>query len=108
MTTTDRMELLRKVIADFGEGGQAKVAQIIGKSDSCISQILSGTYKGSSDNVLQLVEEHFGGSTVICPILGEIPLKKCADNRRRPFAATNPLRVRLWRACKTCDQGGKK
>lgn len=105
MTTPDRMELLRKTVAEIG---QAEVARIIGKSDSAISQILSGKYQGSADNILQLVEEHFGASTVTCPILGQIPLKRCADNRRRPFAATNPLRVTLYKACKDCPHGGKR
>lgn len=105
MTLTDRMDLLRKKVEELG---QAEVARRIGKSPSSVCQILSGEYKGSPDNILQLIEEHFGQSTVQCPILGEIPLKRCAENRRRPFAATNPTRVRLWKACKDCDQGGKR
>jgi len=102
MTQPDRMELLRRVVA---EHGQAEVARRIGKSDSAVCQVLSGKYQGSTENILQRVEEVFGQSTVVCPIVGEISLGKCAENRKRPFAATNPTRVALFRACPKC--GGK-
>jgi hypothetical protein len=42
------------------------------------------------------------GVSIDCPIIGEIPLNICVDNQSRPFAATNPMRVRLHRACKAC------
>lgn len=101
MTQHDRMDLLRAKVAELG---QAEVARRIGKSDSAICQVLAGNYKGNPDNILALVEEQFGSATVNCPVLGEIPLKRCAENRRRPFAATNPTRVRLYRACKECKR----
>ncbi len=102
MTTTDRMQLLREKCAEFG---QAEVARRLGYSPSAINQALKGAYQGSLDNLLTRVEEIFGTSTVICPVLGEISLRKCSENRKRPFAATNPLRVQLYRQCKKC--GGK-
>jgi cyanate lyase len=101
MTQPDQMDLLRRKVAELG---QADVARRIDRSDSCISQIMSGKYQGNPDAVLALVEEQFGGSTVRCPVLGEIPLKRCAEIRKRPFAATNPTRVQLWRACKECKR----
>lgn len=101
MTHPDLMELLRQ---KCGELGQAEVARRLDKSDSAISQVLSGKYQGSPENILQRVEEVFGGTTVDCPILGQISLSKCAEHRRRPFAATNPTRVALYRACKGCDR----
>ncbi|MBT0666377.1 helix-turn-helix transcriptional regulator [Geobacter pelophilus] len=100
MTRPDRMDLLKRMVAQHG---QANVARRIGKSAAAICQILSGDYKASPDAILDLVEEAFGQTTVHCPLLGEIPLKKCSDNRNRPLIATNPLRVKIWRACKECD-----
>jgi transcriptional regulator with XRE-family HTH domain len=88
-----------------GKLGQAEVARRLGYSPSAINQVIHGNYKGDATAILTKVEEIFGKTTIICPILGEITLGKCADNRKRPFAATNPIRVRLYRACKTC--GGK-
>jgi transcriptional regulator with XRE-family HTH domain len=93
------MQLLRDTCARLT---QAEVARRIKYKDSTVSQILSGTYGGSPDIVLQRVEEVFGSTTVLCPVLGEISLGKCADNRKRPLIATSPLNVQLWRACKEC------
>ncbi|MDW7643413.1 MAG: helix-turn-helix transcriptional regulator [Desulfuromonadales bacterium] len=100
MTQADRMTLLRQKVE---EKSQAQVARELGYSGAAISQALSGKYQGDLTNLLNKVEEVYGASTVVCPVLGEIVLGKCAEHRRRPFAATNPLRVRLYRACKNCD-----
>jgi hypothetical protein len=54
--------------------------------------------------VLQRVVEVYGGLSVVCPILGDIPLAQCAEERRKPFAATNQQRIELYRACKTCER----
>lgn len=102
MTTTDRMQLLRD---KCGQLGQAEVARRLGYSDSAICQALKGSYKGDLSNLLTRVEEIFGCTVVNCPILGEITLGKCSEIRKRPFAATNPLRVQLYRECRKC--GGK-
>lgn len=102
MTTTDRMQLLRDRRAELG---QAEVARRLGYSDSAICQALKGSYKGDLSNLLTRVEEVFGCTIVNCPILGEIALGKCSEIRKQPFAATNPLRVQLYRECRKC--GGK-
>lgn len=103
MTLVDRMGLLRSTV---GELGQAETARRLGYSASALNQVLHGTYKGGVDAFLLRVEEVFGSTVVICPVLGEITLGRCADEKRRPFAATNPLRVRLWKACRECKKEG--
>lgn len=105
MTQTDLMTLLGRKVA---ESSQANVARLLGISDSAISQLRSGTYKGAPDAILQRVREVFGDDTVNCPILGETPLGRCAEKRRLPFAATNHQRVALYRACQNCPQNGGK
>lgn len=103
MTKPDAMSLLKEKVSELG---QAEVARRLGKSDSAISQILSGKYQASPDEILKRVVEIFGGLSVECPVLGEIPLAKCADERKKPFAATSHQRVALWKACQTCDRKG--
>lgn len=106
MTQSDRMELLRQAVAVHG---QTAVAKRIGKSNSAISQVLSGKYAGSPDIILELVEAEFGASTVDCPELGQIPLCICIEERDKPFKATSSQRVRLYRACQGCpNKGGVK
>ncbi len=101
MTQPDLMELLRQKVAELS---QAEVARRIGYKDSAVSQVLSGSYKGSPDNILQRVDEVFGTTTVCCPPLGEISLGRCAEIRKRPLVATNPFSVQMWRACQKCER----
>lgn len=99
MTQTDLLQLLRDKCEQHS---QAEVARRLGYSGAAISQVLSGTYGGDSYTILTKVEEIYGNTVVNCPILGDIPLSKCAELRKRPFAATNPTRVALYRACRNC------
>jgi transcriptional regulator with XRE-family HTH domain len=100
MTREDLMNLLRRAVK---EHGQSTVARKIGRSPSAISQILSGTYKGEPSAILHRVEEEFGGVMVDCPVFGcPIPLKRCADERRRLPRYTNPVARMLTNACPTC------
>lgn len=96
---SNAMELLTQAVA---ESGQAAVARRLGYSASAINQALHGTYGGSLDNLMQRVAETYGNETVVCPVMGEILLRRCADERRKGFAATNPQRARLLIACRDC------
>lgn len=101
MTAPDAMKLLREKCA---EHGQASVARELGYNPSAINMVLKGSYPGSSDNILARVIEVYGGLSVVCPVLGEIPLSRCAEEKKRPFAATNQQRIELFRACKNCER----
>lgn len=89
---------------------QAAIARRIGYSAGVISGVLKGTYKGDESRVQQAVEGALMGLTVDCPVIGEIPRNVCLEYQRRPFAATNPMRVQLARTCPTCPHyvGNKK
>ena len=102
MTRPDQLILLERVIAEIG---QAQLARELGCSDSALSQIRGGTYKGSPDNILRKVEDKYSTDIIQCPLQGAITVQKCAEHRNRPFAATNPQRVALYRQCRLC--GGK-
>ena len=102
MTYPDAMQLLKEKVAELG---QVEVARRLGyRSGSIISQILSGTYNGAPDQALSKVIEVFGGLSVECPELGEIPLRQGAEERKKPFAATSHQRVALWKACQKCER----
>lgn len=104
----DKTELLIQITNSLG---QAAVARELGYSPSAINQALKGTYGGRLDNLLQKVAEVYGDDSVNCPVMGEISLRRCASERRKPFSASSPQRTRLWQACKQCDihrkTGGK-
>lgn len=95
----NRLEVLRQASAELG---QSEVARRLQVSPSCVSQVLSGKYKANPEAILEKAWIAFGGEHVECPQLGRIELQRCADNRRRDFAATTPTRVRLYYACKAC------
>lgn len=105
MTQPDLMKLLENKVVELG---QAQVARMIGYKDSAICNLLKGKYKAAPDAILQRVREVFGAESVICPVLGEISLGQCADERKKPFAATSHQRVALWKACQKCEHNGGK
>jgi hypothetical protein len=98
--TDQSMILLRQAVNDRG---QAAVARELGYSPSAISQVLHGIYGGALDNLMERVAETFGNGTIVCPVMGEISLRRCAEERKKGFAATSPQRVALWRTCRECE-----
>lgn len=101
MNNADRLELLRDAVR--AQGSQAKVASVLGYSSTTISQVLGGNYAGSLDGFLKRVEEKFGTQIIECPVLGEIQLPRCVNERRKPFSTANPLRVKLYKTCSECE-----
>jgi len=102
MTRPDSMQLLREACEATS---QADVARKLGYSPSAINQVLKGSYPDPA-NILALVEKEYRKeATINCPVVGPITPAKCIEHRKRPFAATNPTRVALYRRCPSC--GGK-
>ena len=101
MTHPDAMKLLNEKTEDLG---QAEVARRLGVSAAAISQIRSGKYQAAPDEILRKVVEVFGGLAIECPCLGEIPLSKCAQERKKPFQIGNHQAVALWKACQSCER----
>lgn len=79
---------------------QRQVASELGVSPAMVNQVLKGSYKGSLDTIRIKVEGLYLNSCVDCPVLGEIPVHECKSNQERPFSASNPLRVKVYRACR--------
>ena len=79
---------------------QRQVAAELGVSPAMVNQVLKGTYKGSLETIRIKVEGLYLNSCVNCPVLGEIPIHECKNNQDRPFSASNPLRVKVFRACR--------
>lgn len=81
---------------------QAEIARRIGVSDAAISGALKGRYIGNVDALAERIRGELLNQTVACPILGTITTRICQDERKKPLHTANPVRVQLWRACKTC------
>jgi hypothetical protein len=98
-------ELLPKFKAKCEEIGQTAVARQIGKSITAVCQLYNGNYPSPPEPLLRRFEEEFCSTTLICPAMGEISLKRCREERETPFSASSPRRIRMNQACKEC--GGK-
>lgn len=96
---TDSMTLLKQAVA---QSGQSAVARSLGYSASVVNQVIHNKYPGRMEKVLLRVAEVYGTDTIDCPVMGMITLKRCSAERKKPFAATSPQRVRLYLSCRTC------
>jgi hypothetical protein len=88
--------------------GLPEVARRIGYNKSAVCHVLKDSYKGKPDRILKAAEETFSQAIVECPVLGEIALSRCVEERGRPFAAVNPIRVSLARMCPRCTRTSPK
>jgi hypothetical protein len=115
MTTNEAITLLRDRVKQYdaasrdGKGGKARAARELGYSAPVITQLLKEPpeYSGSMENVTRKIIETYGGRTVSCPILGDIPLAQCREEQKKPFRGTNEQAVQLYRACRSCERGSK-
>ena len=91
---------LRKACA---ETTQAAVARKLGVSPAMISQALKGVYKGDIARLQTLVEGELMAQVVDCPVIGPLLKHRCMEHqtRDRRFATANPLKMQLYRACRS-------
>jgi hypothetical protein len=89
---------------------QNVVARQLDRSAAMISQVLRRKYDADTARIEERVRGVFLNGCLICPALGELPLQECQDWREkaRTFAVGNPLRTRMYRACRTCPVNQKE
>lgn len=98
MTDPNWIEVLREACRS---SSQSAVASRIGYSASALSAVLSGTYAGNLERVQRAVEGALMNHSVDCPVVGDMPRQRCVEHQRAPKAATNPMRVALYHACRS-------
>ena len=88
---------------------QAQVAKKLDRTGAVISQVLRNKYPADLKRIEERVRGVFMNGTVECPALGPIPTQACQDwrDKSRTFAAGNPLRARMFRACRACPRNLK-
>lgn len=87
---------------------QAVIARRLDVSEATISSAIKGRYIGNVDKLAERIRGELLSQTVACPILGQISTRICQDERGKPFHTANPMRVRLWQACRSCVHNPKK
>ncbi|WP_142848379.1 transcriptional regulator [Telmatospirillum sp. J64-1] len=73
----------------------------IGYSAGTVNAVLKASYKGDLKAVEQAVRGALLAETVLCPVVGDLAKDQCLRNQRLPFAPHNPVRIALYRACRT-------
>ena len=96
------MEWFDVLLQKVTELGRRQVETDTGLSKTTLSMVLNKKYNGSLENVGKRVAAAYIRTTVNCPVLGDIASQRCAAEQQKPFSHSNPQRVRLFRACKTC------
>jgi len=91
------------------ETSQNAVATRLSRSASLVSTVLRGTYRGDMAAVEERVRGVLMRSVVECPEIGAIPTQTCQDwrARSRTWTGVNAMRVRMFRACRTCPRNRK-
>lgn len=79
-----------------------ELADKLGVSTSAVSQAVNNKFVGNVDRFCLRVRGVFAGDSVTCPVLGTLTTKLCLEQQGKPIAYTNPVRVQVQRACKTC------
>ncbi|NCJ06651.1 XRE family transcriptional regulator [Synechococcales cyanobacterium C] len=93
------VEVLRSACQKSSQG---RVAKRLNISASAVSLILKGAYPADSSKIEARVRGEYMAERVDCPVVGDLSRRQCCDYQQLPFAATNPQRVALWRACRHC------
>ncbi|SDO77326.1 hypothetical protein SAMN05216303_102318 [Rhodoferax sp. OV413] len=96
----DVLAALEDAVKRFGS--QSKVAQDLGVSGAVVNHLLKNRYPGDVATMAERIRGQYMAETVACPVMGDLGRRHCLDNQTRPLAHTNPVRVRLFHACKTC------
>lgn len=78
---------------------QAQVAIKLGYSNTAVNQVLRKKYTGSYEAMERAVGGAFQNAKVNCPVLGEIAMRACLENQRKPYSSINSTHVRLYRNC---------
>jgi hypothetical protein len=91
-------ELLHQKVQELG---RRNVEAELGISRTTLSLVLNNKYK-ETKHIEALVMEAYGTLKVVCPVMGEISKKRCTRESKMPNTLSNPIRARIYRACRTC------
>lgn len=83
-------------------GSNAAAARRLGINRASVSTLLANKYPASTDKMAQAIMAW--SSTVQCPIRGPITGDECQKEREKPFVGSNQMRIRQYRACRSCPR----
>jgi len=95
---------VRRLAEEVDATSLAAVGARVGYGKSALSMVLSNRYGAGTAKVQAAVEELLGlpGTSVVCPVLGEIPHDRCRAEQAAGFRPHAPLARLLRSHCRTC------
>jgi len=93
----DWVEELARLATNEGLNACAKR---LNYSGAAISYTINNKYLGDLGKIEETVRGALMGETVMCPVLGEMTRNVCLDWQAKPRAVTNPIRTKVYRACR--------
>jgi len=94
------IRVLARLVAQAGSNHAA--AERIGVNRASVSTLLANKYPANTGRMEKAIMTW--ASFVDCPVLGEITGEQCQKERAKPFIGSNPTRIRLYRACRSCPR----
>lgn len=91
---------VRVLAEECDKSSQRKVAAAINNSTTVVSRVLSNSYEGSLEKIAGKVRGVYLAEEVACPVLGDIPRQRCIAEQEKPLTFQNPLRRRVYNACR--------
>lgn len=102
MLNNDWLTILK---AEIAATSQAKTAKKLGYSETAISLILNGKYRGKTDKFAATVIAIL--AKVNCPYTGlEIDIITCHETAYSKAPSHNHVKMKQWRACQNCPHKG--
>lgn len=95
-------DVLQALQAQMRTKSQAQIARELDVSPATVNNAVKDRFKGHVERFCARVRGKYLAASVACPVLGEIAADTCVAEQLKPIAFTNPRRVALARACKTC------
>jgi len=96
----DAPDWVRALAKECDLTSQVDVSRRIVYSTGAINSVLGKKYNANPKAIEQAIRGALMNCTVMCPVAGEITSTRCIELQRRRFAATNPQRVKLYKACR--------
>jgi hypothetical protein len=95
---------VRALAIACGRTSQAAVGRELDRSGAIVNQVLHRKYLADTTRIEERVRGIYLNGRVLCPALGELPSQHCQDwrDKSRAFTPGNPLRTRMFRACRGC------
>lgn len=84
------------------EGTKAAAASRLGINRASVSTLLANKYPACTNKMEKTIMAW--SSLVQCPVLGPITGEECQTEREKPFVGSNPRRIQLYRACRSCPR----